>query len=37
LKQKNSVEDLVNFINQKFYKLEEKYMEQGQIFELADD
>ena len=36
LKQKNSVEDIVNFINQKFYKLEEKYINQEEIFKLAD-
>lgn len=36
LQQKNSVEDIVNFINQKFYKLEEKYIDQEQIFELAE-
>ena len=37
LKQKDSVEDIVNFINQKFYKLEEKCIDQEQIFKLADD
>lgn len=36
LKQKNSVEDIVSFINQKFYKLEEKYIEQEEVFKLAD-
>lgn len=36
LKQKNSVEDIVSFINQKFYKLEEKYIEQEEIFKLAE-
>lgn len=36
LKQKNSVEDIVSFINQKFYKLEEKYIEQEEVFKIAD-
>gem|GEM_PF-4804354 len=36
MKQKNSVEDIVSFINQKFYKLEEKYIEQEEVFKLAD-
>ena len=36
LKQKNSVEDIVSFINQKFSKLEEKYIEQEEVFKLAD-
>ena len=36
LQQKNSVEDIVSFINQKFYKLEEKYIEQKEVFKLAD-
>ena len=36
LQQKNSVEGIVNFINQKFYKLEEKYIDQKEVFKLAD-
>ena len=36
MQQKNSVEDIVSFINQKFYKLEEKYIEQKEVFKLAD-
>lgn len=36
LQQKNSVEDIVSFINQKFYKLEQKYIEQEEVFKLAD-
>lgn len=36
LQQKKSVEDIVSFINQKFYKLEEKYIDQEKVFKLAD-
>lgn len=37
LEKQKSVEEVANFINQKFYKLEEKYIDQDTIFQLADD